>query len=82
MILPFDVFYISVLSEKYKGSRLAIHQRNDKGNLVFISDSFQQEQEQFGYLYSEKIPGSVTVKPAIFPGIIPKLNAKVISCVP
>ena len=43
-ILPLDVFYISQLSEKYKGYRV-IFKRNIEGIYFCISDRFSEERE-------------------------------------
>ena len=76
LVLPFDVFYISVLSEKYKGSRWPFIEGITRAIWFSLSFSFRQDEEQFGHLCSEETVRSITINPAIFSGIIPQLNSK------
>ena len=73
-ILPLDVFYISQLSEKYKGSSFPFLKGMSKAIVFAIIIGFQKKEEQFGYLHPSKIFRLIPVKPAISSGIISKLK--------
>ena len=69
LVLPFDVFYISVLSEKYKGSRWPFIKGITRAIWFSFLAVFDRDEKQFSHLYPEKICRSITIKPAIFSGI-------------
>jgi predicted SAM-dependent methyltransferase len=62
--LPLDVFYISVLSEKHKGSSGAIFKGMTKGLIFTISSLFDSARKS-SLIYVLEADESISVEPAI-----------------
>jgi len=55
--LPFDVFYISILSEKYKGSSLSFLKGVTRGKLYFLRSLFNRKKSSSIIYFLKKSPG-------------------------
>ena len=74
--LPLDVYYISQLSEKYKGSPFPFLRGISKAIYFCIIICISSGEGEFYCLYPPEIQKLIPVKPAISSGIVTEFNGK------